>query len=64
MLRQFLHSVAASLPPVSLRLEPLPAPPALVVSRPAWDDGVNYDVPAYLRPRRPRSKRPTVPPAG
>lgn len=64
MLRQLIQTMATPFRTVSLRWEPLPKPRTLVVSRPAWDDGVNYDVPAYLRPRRPRLGRPTVPPAG
>lgn len=62
MLRHLIHSVAASLPPVSLRWEPLPVPRTAMVRRPVWDDGVNYDIPAYLRPRRSRAGQRDTPP--
>lgn len=63
MLKRFVQAMIAAFPPVSLRWEPLPAPRAADVPRPVWDNGINYDIPTFLRRQRRADGRRTARPA-
>lgn len=51
MLKHFIHAVMTALPAISLRWEAFPAPRTVIMPRPVWDDGTDYDIPTFLRRR-------------
>jgi len=57
MLRECLETVMSACESFSVRLEPFPEPEPLYVAKPVWDNGIDYDIPTFIRRGQNRGRR-------